>query len=223
LLSESLGDQNLAAFVCGTIASINFNQAGGRITFAYRKQPGLVPGVTNETAFINASGNPQVQGDRGNGYNCYAAIATANQNFTDFQRGFVSGPFMWLDTYVNQIAMNADFQLALMELQENSNSIPFNGAGDAQVEAALADTIDKYVAFGSVVAGVTLSASQILQVNALAGGLNIAPTITSQGWYLFVPAASPTTRQARGPRQLTFIYADGEAVQSFSFSSVVAL
>lgn len=223
LLTESLGDQNLAAFVCGTIASINFDQEGGRIAFAYRKQAGLVPGVSTETGFVNACGNPQVEGDRGNGYNCYAAIATANQNFTDFQRGFISGPFMWLDTYVNQIAMNADFQLALMELQENSNSIPFNTAGDSQVESALADTIEKYEDFGAVVAGVTLSASQIQRVNALAGGLNIAPTITSQGWYLYIPAASPATRQARGPRQLTFFYADGESVQSFSFSSVVAL
>ena len=223
LLSEPLGDQNLAAFVCGAIASINFSQAGGRISFAYRKQTGLLPGITTLTAAVNVGGNPQVAGDRGNGYNYYGAIATANQNFTDFQRGFISGPFMWLDTYVNQIAMNADFQLAMMNLQEQSNSIPFTSAGDAQVEAALAPTIQKYVAFGAVAPGVTLSASQISQVNAAAGGLNIAPTITSQGWYLYIPPASPSNRQARGPRQLTFFYADGESVQSFSFSSVVAL
>lgn len=223
LQSEPLGDQNLCAFVCGAIASINFNQANGRIAFAYRKQAGLLPGVTTAAAAINLGGNPQVAGDRGNGYNYYGAIATANQSFTDYQRGFISGPFQWLDTFVNQIAMNSDFQLALMELQEQSNSIPFTAAGDASIEAALADTIQKYLSFGAIVPGVTLASSQVTQVNAAAGGKNVAPTIATQGWYLYVPAASPSNRQARGPRQLTFFYTDGESVQSFSFSSVVLL
>ena len=222
--SEPLGDQNLSAFVCGAVASINFNQAGGRTSFAFRKQAGLVPGVTTGTAAINLGGNPQSPTfDPGNGYNYYGAIATANESFIDYQRGFVSGPYMWIDTYINQIAINAEFQLDLMELQENSLSIPFTTFGDAQVEAALADSIQKYVTFGAIVPGVTLSSSQIAAVNAAAGGLNIAPTIQNQGWYLYIPASSPTTRQSRGPRLLTFFYADGGSIQSFSFSSVVAL
>lgn len=223
LQSEPLGDQNLCAFVCGSIASIDFDQEGGRISFAYRKQAGLLPGVSTATAAVNLGGNPQVPGDRGNGYNFYAAIATANQSFIDYQRGFISGPFMWLDTFVNQIALNADFQLDLMDLQEQSNSIPFTSAGDALIEAALADTIQKYLSFGAIVPGVTLSSSQVAQVNAAAAGKNIAPTISTQGWYLFIPAASPSNRQARGPRQMTFFYTDGESCQSFSFSSVVLL
>lgn len=216
-------DQNLSAFVCGAIASIDFNAAGGRITFAYRKQTGLPAGVTDDVTAVNLGGNPQVEGDRGNGYNYYGAIATANANFIDYQRGFVSGPFLWLDTYVNQIAMNADMQLALMTFQEQANVIPFNAAGDASIQAALKDTITKYRDFGAIVAGVTLSSSQAAQVNAAAGGKNIAPTITSQGWYLYLPTASPTTRQARGPRAITFFYADGESVQSFSLSTVAIL
>lgn len=216
-------DLNLCAFVCGAIASINFNQAGGRIAFAYKTQTGLVPGVTTDTAAINLGGNPQVQGDRGNGYNYYGAIATANNNFTDYQRGLVSGPFLWLDTYVNQIAMNADFQLALMTLMQQANSIPFNAAGDGQIEAALNDPIQKYVSFGAIVPGVTLSSSQISAVNAAAGGRNIASVLGTQGWYLLIVPATPTLRQSRGPRALTFFYTDGESVQSFTLSSVVLL
>jgi hypothetical protein len=214
-------DQNLVAFVCGSIASINFNQAGGRIAFAYKSQTGLQAGVTTDTAAINLGGNPQVSGDRGNGYNYYGAIATANQSFTDYQRGFVSGPFLWLDTYVNQIALNSDMQLALMTLQQQANSIPFNAAGDGQIEASLKDTIQKYVAFGAIVPGVSLSSSQISQINTAAGGRNIAPTLSNQGWYLLIAPAPTTVRQARGPRAITFFYVDGESVQSFSLSSVV--
>ena len=217
-------DQNLCAFVTGAIASINFNQEGGRISFAFKKQTGLVPGVVDTQSAINLGGNPQSPTfDPGNGYNYYGGIATANQNFMNFQRGLISGPFQWLDTYVNQIAMNSDFQLALMTFEEQSNSIPFTSAGDASIEAALADTITKYLAFGAIVPGVTLSSSQITQVNAAAGGKNIAPTIASQGWYVFVSTASPTNRQSRGPRAITFFYADGGSVQSFSLSSTTLL
>lgn len=216
-------DLNLSAFVCGSIASINFNQLGGRISFAFKTQGGLQAGVTTDTAAINLGGNPQVAGDRGNGYNYYGAIATANQNFTDYQRGLVSGPFLWLDTYVNQIALNADLQLALMTLEQQANSIPFNAAGDGQIEAALKDTIQKYKDFGAIVAGVTLSSSQISQVNTAAGGRNIAPTLNNQGWYLLIVPASPTLRQSRGPRAITFFYVDGGSVQSISLSSTTVL
>lgn len=215
-------DLNLCSFVCGSIASVNFNQLNGRTAFAYRKQTGLLAGVTTDTAAINLGGNPQTIGDRGNGYNYYGAIATANQNFIDYQRGFISGPFLWIDTYINQVAMNADFQLALMTLMEQVTSIPFNSAGDATIESALADTILKYKNFGAIVPGVTLSASQISQVNS-AAGKNIAPTLSTQGWYLLIVAASSTIRQSRGPRAMTFFYVDGGSVQSFSLTSTVLI
>lgn len=221
--SEPLGDQNLCAFVCGAVASINFNQAGGRISMAFRKQAGLVPGVTSGTAAINLGGNPQVTGDRGNGYNYYGAIATANQNFIDYQRGFVSGPFLWIDTYVNQIALNAALQLDLMTLLEQSNSLPFNAATNSAIESALAPTIQQYISFGAIVEGVTLSTSQIAQANSLAGGLNIGPTLQTQGYYLYIPTASSIVRQGRGPQPMTFLYCDGGSVQSFSLSTVTVL
>lgn len=215
-----LGDQNLAAFVCGAAASIDFTQTNGRIAFAYKAQAGLSPGVTDAASAINLGGNPQLNGDRGNGYNYYGAIATANQQFINFQRGFVSGPFLWLDTYVNQIWLNSQLQLDLMTLETQVNSIPFNSAGDVLVEASLADTIQQAVAFGAIVAGVTLSSSQVAQVNA-AAGKDIATTLFNQGWYVLIAPASPTVRQARGPRKLTLFYVDGESVQSFALGSVV--
>lgn len=215
------GDTNLAAMACGFVASVNFSQAGGRIAFAFKSQTGMTPTVTDEISAVNLGGNPQVAGDRGNSYNYYAAIATANQQFTNFQRGLISGPFLWLDTYVNEIWLTSQLQLALTELLAQANSIPFNSAGDGLIEAALADPIQAALSFGAIAPGITLSSSQIAAVNAAAGGKNIADTLSNQGWYLLISAASPSNRQARGPRALTFFYCDGESVQSISLSSVV--
>lgn len=214
------GNTNLAPMLQGFIASIDFGRAGGRISFAYKKQSGMVASVTTDVSAINLGGNPQVPGDRGNGYNYYGAIATANQAFTDFQRGIVSGPFLWLDTYANQIYLTSQLQLALMTLFEQANSIPFNIFGDGMIEAALADPIQQALSFGAIAPGVALSASQISKVNT-AAGKQIANILSTQGWYLLIPASSPSIRQARGPRAITFFYVDGESVQSITLSTTV--
>ena len=111
------------------VASINFTALGGRVSFAYKSQAGMVPTALDNQTAINLGGNPQVLGDRGNGYNYYAAIATANQGFQDFQRGMITGPYLWLDTFANEIWLTSALQTALMNLQATANSIPFVASG----------------------------------------------------------------------------------------------
>src|SRR5260370_5973309 len=66
-------DQNIGAFMCGFPASLDFSQTGGRTTAKFRKQSGLLPGVTDLTTAQNLQAN---------GYYFYAAVATANDQFT---------------------------------------------------------------------------------------------------------------------------------------------
>lgn len=215
-------DQNLAAFVCGSIASLDFSETNGRVAFDFLSQSGLVPGVANQQAAHNLAGNPQVSGDFGNGYNFYGPYATANQGFTFFTRGTVSGPFKWLNTYVQQIQLNASFQLALMTLLTSVGSVPFNVAGYAQIESVLNDPINAALNFGTIRTNVPLSATQIAAVNA-AAGKQIDGVLATRGWYLSFPPASPSVRQSRGPLVGTFWYMDGEDVQSISLASIVLL
>jgi hypothetical protein len=215
-------DLNLAAFVCGAIASIDFTRTNGRVTLAFRSQSGLVPSVSNQQAAHNLGGNPQVAGDFGNGYNFYGPYATANNGFTFFNRGSVSGPFKWINTYVQQIQLNASFQLALMTLLTSVGSVAFNTAGYAQIESVLNDPINAALNFGTIRTNVPLSATQIAAVNAAAGKA-IDSVLATRGWYLSFPPASPTVRQSRGPLPGTFWYMDGEDVQSISLASIVLL
>lgn len=214
------GSYNYAPFVMGFVASLDFERTNGRTTFAYRNQAGLTPTVLDNTTFVNLSGNPQSAGDFGNGYNCYAAIATANQQFIDAQRGTITGPFQWLDSYANQIWMNNAFQLALMELLQNTPSIPYNQAGNALIEAALADPINAAGNFGAFRPGVALSAAQISEVNNQAGK-DIATVLQNRGWYLQIGVASAQVRQARGTPPMTFWYVDGQSVQAFNLASIL--
>lgn len=204
-------NQHLAAFVCGAIASIDFTATNGRTTMAYRSQTGLVAGVTSATVANNLIAN---------GYNFYGAYATAAQQFLFFQQGSVSGPFEWLDSYVNQIWLNNALQLSLVELLANSNSIPYNPAGYETIKAACRDPIDAAVNFGAIRAGVTLSSSQTSEVNTDAG-TNIATTLENQGWYLQVLDAAPQVRQARTSPPMSLWYMDGESVQQMTLNSVL--
>lgn len=199
-----------AAFICGVAASVDYSQTNGRITFKFRNQAGLTPGVTNPTVAQNLAAN---------GYNFYGAYASRTGNFTFFANGVVSGPFKWLDSYLNQIQLNNALQTAILVGLTNTNSLPYNQAGYALVEAFCLDPINAALNFGTIRANVPLSAEQIAEVNEAAGG-NVATVIQNTGWYLQVQDASPTTRGNRTSPPCKLWYSDGGAIQEINLDSI---
>lgn len=200
----------LATFALGAIASVDFERPDGRITIAFKGQGGLASTVTDQNiANILLA----------NGYNFYGTYATASQDFTFFYNGQISGDWLWLDPYINQIYLNAQFQLALMNLLTTVKSIPYNQNGYGLIRAAMLDPINSALSFGSIRTGVTLSASQTAQVNQ-AAGLDVAPLIQQQGYYLQIIDPSAQVRANRGTPVINFWYTDGGAVQKIVVSSV---
>jgi hypothetical protein len=201
----------LAAFVMGAIASIDFTELNGRTTLAFRAQTGITPDITNATIAANLESH---------GYNYYGKWATANDQFIFCYPGKISGPFDWIDSYVDQVWMNNQFQLALMVLLTNRKSIPYNQQGYGLIKAACQDTINQAVDFGAVRPGITLSQAQIAEVNADAG-LKIDDVLSTRGWYLQVRDALPQVRQARGSPPVSFFYMDGGSIQKIALASIM--
>ncbi len=217
-------DLYLGAFICGMVASINFNQPNGRITTAYKSQAGLTASVTSATVAVNLGGNPQAPGSFGNGYNYYGAVGAANQNFVWFQRGTVTGPYAWLDSYVNQVVLNSALQTSLLAFLGSIGAVPFNNAGASLIEQALVPTIGQYGdpakgGFGAFGPG-DITAAQAAALNTAAGNQNASTTLETQGWYLQINPAPANVRASRGPWAITFWYLDNGSVQSISLSSV---
>lgn len=208
-----------AAFQMGATASLDFTETAGRATFAFRSQAGLLPDVTNGTIAANLGGLPQTA-SFGNGMNFYGDYTTRNQAFVWWQRGQISGPFRWKDSYVNQIWLNNQFQLALMVLLAAAKSIPYNPVGYSMVEAACLDVISQAINFGAVVPGVPLSAAQAAEVNQMAG-TRIDNILSTRGWYLQVQPAIPQVRAARGSPPCTFWYMDGGSIQAIQLASIL--
>ena len=199
-----------AALVLGAVASIDFTEQNGRITLAFKSNTGLTPYVTDATLAANLLLN---------GYNFYGAYATANDTFIWLYNGQVSGPYKFVDSYINALWLNNQIQLALMTLFANTKSVAYNNLGYGYIRAAAQDPIDAAVNFGAIRAGVPLSSAQVAEVNA-AAGLPIDQTLASRGWYFQVLPASAQVRGLRQSPPCTLWYMDGESVQQLNIASV---
>lgn len=202
--------KELAAFVLGTVASIDFTRTNGRITAAFKSQSGFTPTVTDEQVAANLLAN---------GYSFYGAYATANDQFNFLYDGNLPGKWKWLDTFVNQVYLNSQFQLALLNLLTSVKSIPYNEAGYSLIRAAMIDPITSAINFGSIRTGVTLSESQKAQVNQ-AAGRDVSTTLEQQGYYLQILDPGAQVRGNRGTPVINFWYTDGGAVQKITVASI---
>jgi uncharacterized protein DUF3383 len=203
--------ENVAIFVAGAIASINFGQTNGRVTLAFLSQSGLLPTCANGQTYQNLLTN---------GYSSYGAFATRNQGFTFFTNSNMPGEFDWIDTYVDDIWLTDQFAVQYMTLLTSLGSIAFNANGYGALRAGLVGgPIAAALNFGAIRTGVVLSASQIEDVNTQAGQV-VNQIISSQGYYLQILDPGATVRQERGSPIINFWYTDGGSIQLINMSSL---
>ena len=203
-------DTGLCAFNLGIAASTNFNQTNGRLTFAFKSQPGLLANVTDPTTSGNLLSN---------GYNFYGAYGSATANFVWNYPGSITGPYLWADSFETQIWLNTFFQAQLLTLAQNLLSIPFTQVGVGLIQQQCQTVIQQGLLFGAFAPN-TLTPGQIAQVNSQAGA-NIATSLQAQGYYLQVNLPNQTVQAARGPWPIFFWYIDRNSVQQINLSSVL--
>lgn len=207
-------DSTTAAFVLGYAASVNFSATNGRTNAAFRQpMAGATPGVTDlGTANALLSNN----------YSYYGAYANAANQYAILYDGKVSGPWKWLDTYIDEIYLNRELQRALFETLLAYRSLPFNQQGYDAIYAGAKPVLVQAVDSGIIRRNVALSASQIQQINNEIG-FTITDVLQTEGWYLYI---KPGTAQDRGNRQLpacTLYYCDGGSIQKINLASKTVL
>ncbi|EQA94853.1 hypothetical protein HPS_1657, partial [Glaesserella parasuis 29755] len=193
------GGLDKAAFLCGTVASIDFTEKQGRITLKFKGQSGLTADVTDATIAKNLEDN---------GYNYYGAWATANDRFLFLSPGQISGEWKWIDAYINQIRLNSQLQLAIITLLTSAKSVPYNDIGIALQRAACNDPINEALNFGSIQVGVSLSEQQKAIINNYTG-VDAASQVEAQGYYLYIGKATAQTRGNRESFPMKLFYTDG--------------
>lgn len=214
-VSAVYNDPLTAALCLGWMASLSFGTTGGRQTLAMVQDasglvtPPVVDGTTAQTLLDN-------------GYNFYGAYANAASTFQFMRPGCVSGPFLWADSYVNQIWLNANLTSDLITLLLNTGQIPYNTEGDTLVAASVQGTITQALGFGAIQPGVALSTTQKQQINNASGVATAADSVATRGWYFLpcVSTAAASYRVARTTPPARLWYADGQSVQAITLNSV---
>ena len=202
-----------AALVLGTMASINFGQKNGRITFAFKYQAGVPASVTSDTAYANLKINQ---------WNAVCSVATANQGFTFLAPGTVTGQYDFFDVLCNEIYLNSQLQLQLVTLMTQVGSIPYNNEGINLQRSACMTPIDAFINFGGIEKGVALDPLQAAEVNA-AAGVAIDKVLTNHGFYLQILQPSAAVRAVRGSFITNLWYMDGGSVQQITMSSIAII
>lgn len=200
----------LAAFALGTMASINFQEENGRITFAFKRQEDFTPTVEQKS---------DADAVLSNLYSFYGQYGTSNDTLSFFNNGATAGDYPFFDSFINQVYLNSQLQDAAINLLLSVNAIPYNAQGYSKIKAALDAPARAGVRFGSIRSGVTLSEAQKSTANA-AAGVDITGALFSQGYYIQVLDATTQVRIERGSPPINFWYCDGQAVQRISINSI---
>lgn len=205
-------DPVAAGAALGWMASLNVDQVNGRQNLTFT-QNGLVTPIA-----------PTLSQSRGllvNGYTWYGQFSGPTGDFSHFYGGAVSGPFLWADSYINQIVINTVIQTADVITFRSFGDIPMNTQGDAIISAGRKPRINQMISFGAIQSGVAISDSQKMQINRFFGVDGAADAIINQGYYEQPGAstASSANRAARTIPNSRFAYADGQSVQMITLLS----
>ena len=196
-----------SAFELSLSASTNYGVSNGRIDHSFKTpNAALTPSVTDAVTAANVIAN---------GLNYVGTYATAAQQWNMLYPGQISGPFLQIGAYVDAIWLNANIQLAEMNMFTGANSIPNDPTGYALIKAACKSLFAMAIKNGVIQQGVTLTSTQAALVNNQAG-LPIDKTLQSVGWYFQVNA--PLSVQSTPP--CLFWYTGAFGVTSLNVASI---
>lgn len=210
------GTAATAGAMMGWAASVNYNLVEGRTVLAFRQfnsgSAATVSDLTTANALLT------------NNYTYIGAYANQANQYTIAYDGKTSGAFKWADTYINQIYLNRELQRANFETLLAYKSIPYNPDGYNNLYNGSLPVILAGVTSGIIRSGVTLTQSQIQQVNNEAGR-TISDVLQTRGWYFLVgDTANPgQTRQQRSSPRMELWYCDGGSIQQINLNSTAVL
>jgi hypothetical protein len=209
------GSYDTAGAAMAYAASINFNVPNGRTNPSFRQfNAGTAPTATSLAT---------AKALRSNFYTYIGAYANAANTWTIMYNGQMSGQFKWVDTYLNQVWLNANLQQSTFEALLAYNSVPYNEDGYTDLYLAGLDPIDTAVEAGVIQPGVNLSQSEMQEIDTAAGIAGVGQIVATRGWYYLVADPGSTVRTARGSPIMKLWYADGGSVQSIDINSTAVL
>lgn len=204
---------NIAAFVLGSIASVNWERYQGTINYAFKKVDGVAASVTNQTdADLLLEKGVSFMGN----------FATRNDDFTFFYDAQMFGDYGYIDAFVNTVWLKNVMQVSIMNGLTQVGRVPYNERGYALIRAWLQDPINRGVNNGVIDAGVVMSESQKAQVYNETGK-DLSTELFTNGYAVLVEDAGAAVRVGRQSPNITVYYTYGGSINHIEVASTAIL
>ena len=200
---------DVATFVLGAVASVNWERYQGTINYAFKKVDGVSATVNNQTdADLLLSKGVSFVGN----------FATRNDNFVFFYNGRIFGDYTWLDTFINTIWLKNVMQVSIMNGLTLAGRVPYNDQGYTLIRAWIQDPINRAINNGTIDKGVVLSESQKAQVYQETGQ-DLSADLYTNGYALLVEDAGASVRVGRNSPNISLYYTYAGSVNKIEVAS----
>ena len=200
---------NVAVFVLGTIASIDWERYQGTITTAFKKVDGVPASVTNQT-------DADLLGAKGVNY--IGKFATRNDDFTFFYAGQIYGDYKFIDTFINTVWLKNVMQVSIMNGLTLAGRVPYNEDGYALIRAWLQDPINRALNNGTIDTGLVLSESQKAQIMRETGK-DLSTELNTVGYAILIEDAGASVRVGRQSPNISVYYTYAGSVHRVDVAS----
>lgn len=200
---------DVAIFVLGAVASVNWERYQGTINYAFKKVDG-----------VGATVNSQTDADLllGKGVSFVGNFATRNDNFVFFYNGKMFGDYTWLDTFINTIWLKNVMQVSIMNGLSGAGRVPYNDQGYTLIRAWMQDPINRALNNGTIDRGVVLSETQKAQVYQETG-VDLSAELYTNGYALLVEDAGASVRVGRQSPNISLYYTYAGSVNKIDVAS----
>jgi hypothetical protein len=204
---------NVATFLLGSIASVNWERYQGTINYAFKKVDGVAATVTNQTdADLLLAKGVSFMGN----------FATRNDDFTFFYNAKMFGDYGYVDAFVNTVWFKNVMQVSIMNGLTQAGRVPYNERGYTLIRAWLQDPINRAKNNGTIDAGVSMSESQKAQVYNETGK-DLSNELFTEGYAVLVEDAGAAVRVGRQSPNISVYYTYGGSINRVEVASTAIL
>ena len=204
---------NIAAFLLGSIASVNWERYQGTINYAFKHVDGVAASVTNQTdADLLLAKGVSFMGN----------FATRNDSFTFFYDAQIFGDYGYIDAFVNTVWFKNVMQVSVMNGLTNNGRVPYNERGYSLIRAWLQDPINRAVHNGTIDEGIELSESQKAQIMNETGK-DLTDELYTNGYAVIIEDAGASVRVGRQSPNISVYYTYGGSINHIEVASTAIL
>ena len=202
------------AIPAAIMSATDYDRRNAAINYMYRQVGGFTADVTTD-ALANVYDTARV--------NYYGQTASAGQNISFFQRGFLLGGAtapVDMSVHANEQWLKAYLTAALLSLQLSLNKIPANNEGRSYVLAQVIDAVNKAKFNGTIIIDKVLTTAQKIAVTQLSGDPDAWRDVQSKGFWADVAIVQsvPVSGVTEYTAKYTLVYSKGDVVRKVEAS-----